>query len=415
MFFTASLFAAQPQAKVKFKGKMEVIHIDRDGDNSEFKYFLHHDGIKHELKFKKRPEVLTDADAEVDGVESADGSTIDVEVIQLMTIFPNTFGAQKTLVMLVNFSDNGAQPYSLAFAQGVFNTVSNFDRENSFMQAWLANAANQADQVDVRGWVTLAVAGAGCDYNTIASQADQAATAAGAVLSQYRRKVYAFPGGSCGWWGLGTIGGNPSRAWISGSLELAVVGHEMGHNFGLQHSHRICAPGCTLVEYGDTWDTMGNARGLGHYNAYQKERLGWLNYGVSPPITTVTTAGQYRIGPYETNVMEPKALKIFKGTSGVNGSKLYYYVEYRAGLGSDSGLQKAVIVHVGNELDSYDINLWDLDQTGSAEDWILDVGQVYTDGLAGVSFSLASMDASGAFINVTMGSVLGAPTNLAVK
>ena len=32
---------------------------------------------------------------------------------------------------------------------------------------------------------------------------------------------------------------------------------------------------CTTIEYGDEIDTMGNRR-AGHYNAFYKCRLGWL-------------------------------------------------------------------------------------------------------------------------------------------
>ncbi len=39
-------------------------------------------------------------------------------------------------------------------------------------------------------------------------------------------------------------------------------------------------------DYGDIFDMMGSSNTTPHYNAFQKERLGWLNSGVSPPITT---------------------------------------------------------------------------------------------------------------------------------
>ena len=53
-------------------------------------------------------------------------------------VYPNTFGAQKTLVLLVNFQDNTTQPYTTAYAQDVvFNTTSNFHYENSYGQTWL--------------------------------------------------------------------------------------------------------------------------------------------------------------------------------------------------------------------------------------------------------------------------------------
>ena len=58
-------------------------------------------------------------------------------------------------------------------------------------------------------------------------------------LATYKHYVYAFPQNACGGLGAGTIGGNPSEAWINGSLDLKVLSHEMGHNFGLYHSHAL--------------------------------------------------------------------------------------------------------------------------------------------------------------------------------
>src|SRR5437762_9578122 len=106
----------------------------------------------------------------------------------------------------------------------------------------------------------------------------------------------------------------------------------MGHNCGLYHAHTVhcgsqttCASG-TLSDYGDGFDTMGaSTYNAPHYNASQKERLGWLNNGTQPAITTVVGSGIYQLGPYEAQDNTPKALKILRSGS----SNSYYYVEFR--------------------------------------------------------------------------------------
>src|SRR5260370_21080863 len=113
---------------------------------------------------------------------------------------------------------------------------------------------------------------------------------------------------TCGGSGYSYIGGIPSSSWINGQLLQAVVSHELGHALGLYHSHSLgcgtavySASGCTQYEYGDYYETMGNSNVNGYsmdYNAFQKERLGWLNYSPQPPITTVTSSGSYPIRPY---------------------------------------------------------------------------------------------------------------------
>src|SRR2546430_16500111 len=75
---------------------------------------------------------------------------------------------------------------------------------------------------------------------------------------------------------------------------------------------------------------MGTAQtASAHYNAYQKERLGWLNYGASPSIETVTSSGTYTINTYELGGPGPNALKILKSTDPTTGAKTWYYLEAR--------------------------------------------------------------------------------------
>jgi hypothetical protein len=93
-----------------------------------------------------------------------------------------------------------------------------------------------------------------------------------------------------------------------------------------------------------------------HFNAFQKERLGWLNAGASPPITTVLTDGTYPLEPYEITGSGPKALKILKSIDPSTGKRTWYYVETRQPIGFDDFLDanannivEGVLIHTGTE------------------------------------------------------------------
>ncbi len=412
------------EQQVQLDGELEVLYEDYETE-ARLRHFLNTGNKRLELHFEgdSVPRMMTGTKVRVRGVRVGDElalysgagttttSTSSIEVTQTAPGF-NSFGEQKVLVMLVNFQDKPTQPFTVDTARNVmFTSTNNFDLENSYGQTWLTG--------DVAGWFTIPTSYTACDTAAIAYYAKEAATAAGYNVDNYNRHVFAFPGATCGGWtGMAYFGGNPSKAWINGAFGLSVVGHEMGHNFGLYHSKSLdcgslvtgtVGSGCTSSEYGDIFDIMGN--GTRHFNAFQKEQIGWLGYGVSPAITTAQTSGDYWIDSYETPG-GTKALRILKSTDPKTGVKTYYYLETRRATGFDASFSSnmnvlnGVIVHQGPETGGTPVFLLDMTpETTSWSDPALVVGKSFIDSNANVTITTLLANSTGALVNVSFGPV----------
>lgn len=407
---------ATAAAAVEREGELEVIHVHYFDKTTGNRYYLKTEEGRVELKFKgKGPRQPSGTKVRVKGSLSnnvlALDSTGSTSYQVLALAAPNTFGEQKTAVLLVNFQDNQTQPYTASQANTtVFGSSSDFIKENSSQQTWLNG--------NVFGWLTLPI-NQTCSPDNVAAYANQAAKNAGIDLTQYPRRIYVMPKNSaCTWSGMGTVGGSPSSSWLNGALYRGVVTHEMGHNLGLWHSHSLdcgattLGSSCSRSEYGDAFDTMGN--GGVHYNAFQKERLGWLNYNLSPAIATVESGSTtVTLAPYAAAGSGIKAVKVLKGVDATTGQKSWYYVEFRQPLGFDSDISRfpqavnGVLVRTGTDNSGDTSDLLDLTPNSSATDDISDsplaVGKTFTDSGSGVSISLLSLSSSGATVSVATG------------
>ena len=137
-------------------------------------------------------------------------------------------------------------------------------------------------------------------------------------------------------------GGYPKNKfnWTVGSNTLS---HELGHNLGVYHANSweckkkkpavLYGDECQHTEYGNIYDIMGNSYGALHFNAYFKDKFGWLQNSV----VTITKSGKYRIAPIESS-QGIRAAKIQ-----APGSNEQFYVEYRQPIGFDSSLNDPAI------------------------------------------------------------------------
>lgn len=455
VFTTSNIAIAAPNANVtdlqheshseqELEGELEVLYEDyEDHSKSRLRHFLKTSNGRVELhlpnnaktnalqsgaKVRARGRLFKNSDEMFDllavtddqnslVVAALDSSTTTTSIASATSaVLPNTFGEQRTLVLLVNFQDNAnEQPWTVEQVQSmVFGTVSDFYKENSNGQTWLSG--------DVHGYLTLAI-NETCDFGTMDSYAQKAAIDSGIDVGSYNRLVYLFPSNSaCGWRGQGTVGGTPSRSWINGELNLFTIGHELGHNFGLHHAKYIgCSDGnisdsCATLEYGDNLDVMGNS--YGHFNVFNKERLGWLRPELGE-IVTADSEGSYIIDPYESIFSgTAKGLKVRRGTDAVTGQALWYYLEYRQALGFDSFLAgksvtNGVLFHLnlaGNDNSHLmdmtpNSNIYDLD------DAALVAGSSYSDSDAGVTITTEWADETGASVYISFSDLACNPSN----
>ncbi|MBI2100136.1 MAG: hypothetical protein HYT48_02230, partial [Candidatus Vogelbacteria bacterium] len=360
---------ANVETETQVTGQIEVLHIDdfAKPENSHFLYSIK--SGRQKLEFYSTSDLYLSSGATVrvngfqlDNVVVANTSDPTAFTVTQAAPPPESVGDQRTLVLLVDFPDSGPRPFTVQQAQSAFfdGGFQDFMKEQSYNKISFTG--------DVYGWLT--VAGdpnhSACGATAVTQPEVTNFLATNNVnLANYDRVVFAVWHPTSGAGGCSYVGKldyqingtnyRLSESWITlsqynqpslwGSQPFAwtnldyLLAHEVGHGLGVRHANgwdcqdQTLYGDCQHLEYGNSFDTMGGNGYSLHFNAFYKEKLGWI-----PPaeILTINRDGRYIIGPLESATSTRKFAKIqpegFATTP--------FYLEYRRPIGFDANLSR---------------------------------------------------------------------------
>lgn len=332
--------------------------------------------------------------------EPLDERTYEIDELEVLALPPQplidpekyTYRRIATVLLFWNPANQG--PSNGTVTQDMFiagDSTNVFYGENSYGKETIAGDVFGPYQIDDPG---------DCYADVIADRGLQAFVDHGHDPDEYKQFMWAFyPSLPCGWGGLASVGSveAPARnSWYNGNLGCVVRAQEIGHNYGMGHSHSYDCPAgviaptmdgeCEHVEYGDPHDPMGG--GCDHMNVAQKAYMGWLE-GCN--VVNTESSGTFNLLPTELPCNGTQALEF------ASGDGRYYYLEYRQSIGVDAGLD-GVVLHLSSSY-NYSPSPYIL-EAASDGGYFMQPGDSYTDPTGNVSFTVVDMLGTHAVIDV---------------
>lgn len=325
--------------QVQVEGTVEALCALMEDGSVRTDFYLNTGGQR--LQLSGLPEHLDDgAVVSVAGTQQGDTLTVDPNAINILepSAFlppgeggPGVTAVRTILVINMNFQNLQTQPWTQQALSNLWNgQFSDWFNEGSYGQVQLS--------VDVTPWVTIASNSSPCNSSTWATQAQTAARGLGYEPNNYNHVAFAFPrASSCQWSGLGQAPGR--LTWHNGAgMSRNVVAHELGHNLGLLHAQsRTCTDGpldgtCTVSEYGDRYDTMGNGSAGAHFHQSYRNAIGWIP---SSDRIVVTELDGVAVVPIASGAASegPRIVQVVR-----RGQSTSLFVETREAVGFDAPL-----------------------------------------------------------------------------
>jgi hypothetical protein len=310
--------------------------------------------VDHEVADDAHKEVLQKSLGPVLAPSVVASDNLQAEALAEASPSAGTRLVQDLTVYFISYQDVKSSFSPTDLTKTMLPDLNEFFLRHSYGQfSWTGQGYNVTLPV-----VSTAAAVTACDYNflytTVVAGVQTAATAAGLPVPKSGYTMYVLPtNNGCGWAGLGEVGNvgvypGGGVTWVNNMINISLLAHEVGHNFGLMHGNLLnCSANtatngslkqCVSEEYQDPMETMGYGWNFfGSFNVAYKEIMNWLNQPDLPQIQTVTEPGTYTIEALDGTSNQVKGLKLLRVSKDPDfgGVDTYYYLEYRVPGGID--------------------------------------------------------------------------------